>query len=194
MFRDMTRSVSPGCVVVYPNREKAASKSIKAIVVLLLLASVVLMLVVTIGGWSKLEGLKAIDLVWCVVYLILAYYVGWRWSRGGLTLSAGLGILLLITAVIAGTGLAGTSWFDRNSFGFAAPHSMFGGRGLGPDVLGLFTVLLIPVQLLLIIAAMYGFRQAWNIETEAPIEEARRRGYRVPSGPAGPSPAEPAPA
>jgi hypothetical protein len=167
-------------VVVYPNREKATSKSTKAIVVVLLLASVVLMLIVTIGGWSKLEGLKPIDLLWCVIYLILAYYVGARWSRGGLTLAAALGILLLITAIIAGTGVAGTSWFDRNSFGFAAPHTLFGGRGLGPDVLGLFTVLLIPVQILLIIAAMYGFSQAWNIETEAPIEEARRRGYRIP--------------
>jgi hypothetical protein len=125
------------------------------------------------------------------VYLILAYYVGVRWSRGGLTLSAALGILLLITAVIAGTGLAGTSWFDRNSAGFGAPHTIFGGKGLGPDVLGLFTVLLAPVQALLIGFAMYGFSQAWNVETEAPIEEARRRGYRIPPG-AGAAPARPA--
>ena len=83
MVRDMTRSVSPGCVVVYPNREKATSKSTKSIVVLLLLASVALMLIVTIGGWSKLAGLKALDLIWCAVYLIVAYYVGARWSRGG---------------------------------------------------------------------------------------------------------------
>jgi hypothetical protein len=184
----MTRSVSPGCVVVYPNREKATSKSTKAIVVLLLLASVVLMLIVTLGGWSKLAGLKAIDLLWCVLYLILAYYVGARWSRGALTISAGLGILLFIVAVIAGTGLAGTSWFDRNAYGFAAPHAIFGGTGLGPDVLGLFTVLLIPVQALLIGFAMYGFSQAWNVETEAPIEEAKKRGYRIPPSAGAPPP------
>ncbi|HLJ03958.1 MAG TPA: hypothetical protein VKT31_10990 [Solirubrobacteraceae bacterium] len=187
----MARSVSPGCVVVYPNREKATSKSTKSLVVLLLLVSVGLMLIVTVGGWSKLAGLKALDLVWCAVYLILAYYVGARWSRGGLTLSAALGILLLIVAVIAGTGLAGTSWFDRNAYGFAAPHTIFGGKGLGPDVLGLFTVLLIPVQALLIGVAMVGFSQSWNIETEAPIEEARKRGYRVPPG-AGTPPPKPA--
>lgn len=183
MVRNMARTVSPGHVVVYPNREKAASKMTKWIVVLLLLVSVALMVILIIGGWSKLQGMKVVDIVWCVVYLILAFYVGGRWSRGALTLSAALGILLLITALIAGSGLSGTSWFDRNSFGFAAPHALFGGKGLSPDVLGFITLLLAPVQLLLILFAMFGFIQAWNVETEAPIEEARRRGYRTPSSP-----------
>jgi lysylphosphatidylglycerol synthetase-like protein (DUF2156 family) len=194
MVRNMVRTVTPGHVVVYPNREKATSKTTKAIVVLLLLASVVDMLLITVGGWSKLQGLKPVDLAWCVLYLILAYYVGARWSRGALTISAALAILLLIVAVIGGIGLSGTSWFQRNSFGFGAPHMLFGGKGFGPDFLGFLTILLIPLQALLIAFASIGFSQAWNVETEAPIDEARRRGYRVPSGPSGPSSPEPAPA
>ncbi len=185
----MARSLTPGYVVVYPNREKASSKTTKAIVVLLLLASVVLMLLVTIGGWSKLQGLKALDIAWIIAYLILAFYVGVRWSRGALTIGSALAILLLIVAVIAGTGLSGTSWFDRNSFGFSAPQTLFGGRGLGPDTLGLITLLMAPVQILLIMFAMLGFMQAWNVETEAPEEEARRRGYKTPANPSKPTPA-----
>ncbi len=194
MVRNMARTVTPGYVVVFPNREKATSKSTKGIVVLLLLASAALMAVITVGGWSKLQGLKPVDIVWIIVYLILAYYVGARWSRGALTLSAALAILLLIVAVIGGLGLSGTSWFQRNSSGFGAPQTLFGGKGLGPDFLGLLTILLIPVQALLIAFAMLGFSQSWNVETEAPVDEARKRGYRVPPGPTGPSSAEPAPA
>jgi hypothetical protein len=192
MVRNMVRTVTPGHVVVYPNREKATSKTTKALVVLLLLASVVVMALITVGGWSKLQGLKPVDIAWIIVYLIVAFYVGARWSRGGLTIGAALAILLLIVAVIGGLGLAGTSWFQRNSFGFAAPHSLFGGKGFGPDFLGFLTVLLIPLQALLIVFATIGFSQSWNVETEAPIEEARRRGYHVPSGPSGPSSPEPA--
>jgi lysylphosphatidylglycerol synthetase-like protein (DUF2156 family) len=189
MFRNMSlhRTITPGYAVVYPNREKAANKTTKAIVVLIMLASVALMLVVTFGGWSKLQGMKPINFVWCLAYLIMAFYIGARWSRGLLPITAALAILLLIMAVIAGTGAAGTSWFDRSNGGFAGAQSIFGGSGLSPDSLGLFTVLLIPVQILLIFFAMLGFAQGWNVEVEVPEEEARRRGYR-PSGP----PAQPA--
>jgi hypothetical protein len=181
------KTLTPGCVVIYPNRDKAASKATKAIVVLILLVSVGLMLIVTLGGWSKLQGLKAVNFAWCAVYLIIAYYVA-RWNRGLLPIAAALGILLLIMSVIAGTGASGTSWFDRNSTGFAAPHSLFGGKGLGTDLLGTVTLLIAPVQVLLIAFTMRGFAQGWNVELEVPIEEARRRGYK----PTAPPPPEPA--
>ncbi len=185
----MAKSVTPGYVVVYPNREKASSHLTKFVVVLLLLASVVLMALITIGGWSKLQGLKALDIIWILLYLVLAFYVGAKWSRGALTLSAALGILLLIIAVIAATGIASTSWFDRNSFGFASAQSLFGGKGLSSNVLGLLTVLLIPVQALLIFFATIAFSQAWNIETEVPEEEARNRGRGRRPGSSSPTPA-----
>ena len=76
------------------------------------------MLILTIGGWSKLQGLKPVNFVWCLVYLVFAFYIA-RWARGLLPIAAALAILLLIIAVIAGTGIAGTSWFDRNHAGFA---------------------------------------------------------------------------
>src|SRR5689334_18337331 len=71
MFRDMAlhKMLTPGYTVIYPNREKAGSKTTKAIVVLILLVSVVLMLIVTVGGWSKLQGMKPVNFVWCLAYL-----------------------------------------------------------------------------------------------------------------------------
>ncbi len=88
--------------------------------------------------------------------------------------------------MIAGTGVSGTSWFDRNHFGFAAPHTIFGGKGLSPDMLGTITLIMAPVQVLLIFFSMRGFAQGWNVELEVPIEEAERRGSAV--APAAPPP------
>jgi hypothetical protein len=188
MVRTMARErqIQPGYTVIFPNRDKATSKATKGIVVLILLASVALMLIVTIGGWSKLQGLKPVNILWCIVYLIFAFYIA-RWNRGLLPIAAAMGILLLILAVIAGTGAAGTSWFDRNHAGFAAPHTLFGGKGLTPDAIGAVTLIMAPVQVLLIFFAMRGFAQGWNVELEVPEDEARRRGNR----PAAPPP-EPA--
>ena len=181
------RNITPGYVVIHPNREKPSCKLTRLIVVGILIASVALMLILTIGGWSKFSGMKPINFIWCLLYLVIALYI-WRWARGLLPIAAALGILLLIIAVIAGTGLAGTSWFDRNHAGFAPAQSLFGGSGLGTTTLGLFTVLLIPVELLLIVFAMIAFAQGWNVELEVPEEEARRRGiepaHRGPQRPA----------
>jgi hypothetical protein len=192
MVRNMARqrNLRPGYTVIYPNRDKASSKSTKAIVVLLLLISAGLMLIVTIGGWSKLQGLKPINFAWCLVYLVIAFYIA-RWSRGLLPIAAALAVLLLIVSLIAGLGASGASWFDRNNAGFAHPQSMFGGRGLDPDLLGLMTLLIAPVQVLLIFFAMHGFAQAWNVEVEVPIEEAKRRrsGKTPPASSLPPKPA-----
>lgn len=177
------RNVSPGHVVVHPNRDKAICKITKLIVVAVLLASIVLMLVVTIGGWSKLEGMRPVNFIWCFLYVVSAVFVA-RWARGALPIAAALAILLLIVAVVASFGLSGTSWFDRHSYGFGPPQSLFGGRGLTPDALGTFTLLLIPVEVALIVVCMIGFAQGWNVETEMPVDEARRRGLKaVAAGP-----------
>jgi hypothetical protein len=190
MFRNVPqwRTITPGHTVVYPNREKATNKTTKAIVVLIMLISVGLMLIVSFGGWSKLAGMKPVNFLWCIAYLVMGYYIATRWARGLLPIVATMAILLLIMTLIAGSGAAGTSWFDRNHSGFAAAQSLFGGGGLSSDMLGLLTLLLVPVQVLLILFAMLGFSQGWNVEVEVPIEEARRRGYR-PTGPTPPQPA-----
>ncbi len=179
------RTVTPGYAVVFPNREKAASKMMKALVALILLASVALLLIVTIGGWSQLEGMKPINFFLSVVYLIIAFYIFVRWSRGMLPIAAGLAILLLMIAVVAGLGLSGTSWFDRNHAGFAHAQSLLGGQGLSADTIGTIILLLIPVQVLLILFALRAFAQGWNVEQEVPIEEARKRGYNPPDPRAG---------
>jgi len=183
------RTLTPGYAVVYPNREKASSKLMKSFVALALLVSVGLLLIVTIGGWSQLEGMKPLNFIWCIAYLIIAFYIWARWARGMLPIAAGLAILMLMIAIVAGLGLSGTSWFDRNHAGFAEAQSLFGGTGLSADTLGTITLLLIPVQVLLIIVAMRAFAQGWNVEQEVPIEEARRRGYDPPDTS---SPREPA--
>jgi hypothetical protein len=148
----------PDVELVRPNRDKAASKATKAIVVLLLLVSAALVLIVTIGGWSKLAGMQPVSLGYVLVYLIMAFYT-LRWNRGVLPLAAALAILLGIFAAIAGP-----QWFDRDKFGFTDP-------ALPAGVLGLLTLLIVPVQLLLIAFAMRGFQQAWNVEVEVPEGE-----------------------
>jgi hypothetical protein len=177
------RNIRPGYTVIHPNRDKAVCKLTRLVVVLILLASIVLMLLLTFGGWSKLQGMKPVNFLWSAVYLVIAFYI-WRWARGLLPIAAALGILLLIVAAIAGTGLDGTSWFDRNHPAFASAGSLFGGGGLGTSTLGALTVLLIPVEILLIVMCMVGFAQGWNVELEVPDEEARKRGSKsVASGP-----------
>jgi len=180
------RHIPPGYTIIRPNRDKAVCKATKLIVVLILLASVGLMLIVTIGGWSKLQGLKPVNFAWCIVYVLIAVYV-WRWTRGLLPIAAALAILLLILSLIAGTGVSGTSWFDRNHFGFAAPHTIFGGKGLSPDILGTITLIIAPVQVLLIFFSMRGFAQGWNVELEVPIDEAKRHSGGSSSAPTAPA-------
>ena len=169
------RSVTPGYVVVFPNRDKAASKMVKFIVGVIMLVSVALMLILTIGGWSELGGLKGVNLIVCALYVVIAFYIWTRWARGLLPIAAAFAMLILMLAVVAGTGLAGTSWFNRSHFGFAPATSIFGSKGISPDVLGAITVLLIPVQVLLIVFAMIGFNQGWNVEMEKPKDEAKRK-------------------
>ncbi|MFL5861699.1 MAG: hypothetical protein ACJ780_13090 [Solirubrobacteraceae bacterium] len=169
------RNVRPGYAVIHPNRDKAICKLARLIVVALLIVSVVLMMILTIGGWSNLQGMKPLNFIWSAVYLVMAFYI-LRWARGVLPMAAASAVLLLIIVIIAAFGLNGTSWFDRNNHGFAAAQSLFGSNGLGADTLGTITLLLIPVQIALIVFSMIGFSQGWNVETEVPEEDARRRG------------------
>jgi presenilin-like A22 family membrane protease len=160
----------PGVRIEHPNRKKAASKLTRVIVVLLLLVSAFLVAVVTVGGWDVLQGAKALQIAYIVIYVVIAFFV-LRWSRGVLPLAAALAIVLLIFAAVSAPG-----WFDRDKPGFTDP-------AIDEGILGLITALLVPVQLLLIAFAMSGFRQAWNVEVERPADEPppERRGR---SGPA----------
>jgi hypothetical protein len=150
----------PGVSVEHPNREKAASKATRVIVVLLLLVSAVLVAVITIGGWDTIEGGKSVQIAYVVLYVGLAVLV-LRWHRGVLPVAAALAVVLLIFAAVAAP-----QWFERDKAGFTDP-------ALDEEVLGLLTALLVPAQLLLIAFAMSGFRQAWHVEVEHEPEPVR---------------------
>jgi len=157
-----------GYVIERPNREKASSKTTRAIVVGLLLLSAALMLVVMLGGWSALQSGAALQLAYVIVYVGMAYYVG-QWNRGPLPVAAALAIILGIFAVIAGP-----DWFQRDKDGFSTPESVFGTTGLDAQTLGVVTLLLVPLQALLIFFSMQGFRQDWHVEVERPVGRVER--------------------
>ena len=149
-------------VLYHPNRHKASSKATKSAVILLLLVSAGLVAIVTVGGWGSLQGAQFVCVLYVAVYLIMAFFVA-RWNRGILPLAAALAIILAVFAAIAAPG-----WFDRDASGYDNP-------GLPPDLLGLLTFVIVPIQLLLIAFAMRGFAQQWNVEIEMSPEEAERQ-------------------
>jgi len=149
--------------VYHPNREKASSKAAKATVVLLLLVSAGLVAIVTFGGWSVEQGAQIISVAYVIIYCTMAYFVATRWTRGVLPLAAALAILLGVVAAIAVPG-----WFDRDKTGYEDPT-------LPAGLLGLLTLIIVPVQLLLIAFAMRAFSQQWNVEVEMTEDEYRQR-------------------
>jgi hypothetical protein len=142
-----------GVIVTHPNRDKPVVQATRATVVVLLLVSAALVLIITIGGWNILEGAVPIQIAYIAVYLLFAFYAA-RWNRGVLPISASLAVLLMIFA-----GVAGPGWFARDKSGFAQPT-------INASLIGLLTLLIVPVQILLITFAMRGFSQGWNVEVE----------------------------
>ena len=140
-------------LIEHPNRAKAGSKATKAVIILLLIASAALITIVTVGGWSELQGAQPVAFAYIFLYLLMAFYVA-RWNRGVLPVAAALAVLFAVVAAVAGP-----AWFDREKAGFDTPL-------LEPSILGLLTVILVPVQLLLLAFAMRGFSQKWNVEVE----------------------------
>ena len=142
-----------GVQVHHPNRDKPESKATKAAVTLLLLTSAGLTAVITFGGYDALQGAVGGAIAYVILYLVMAYYVT-RWNRGVLPVAAALAVLFTVIAIVAAPG-----WFERDKAGFEDP-------ALEPGILGLLTLILIPVQLLLIAFALRGFNQEWNVEIE----------------------------
>lgn len=149
----------PGYELWRPNREKTESLTTRFIAVVLLVASAVLMLIIALGGWEVLVGGSTyglIALAFVAVYILLAVMI-WRWSRGALSLTMALSVLLAIFCAVGAP-----SWFARDKTGFTE-------AALPSDLLGLLVILLIPVQLAVLIACAIGFRQEWHVEEERPI-------------------------
>jgi hypothetical protein len=143
----------PGVTITHPNRDKPVVQATRATVILLLLISAALVAIVTIGGWKALSGMIPVQIAYVIIYVVLAYYA-YRWNRGVLPVAAALAVLLLIFA-----GVAAPGWFNRDKAGFEQP-------AIDAGLLGVLTLLLIPVQMLLVAFAMRGFKQGWNVELE----------------------------
>jgi len=150
-------------VLVHPNRDKPEARATRAVVMLLLITSAALILIVTLGGWTELQGMQIVSFLYVFLYLLMAYFVG-KWNRGVLPVAAALAILFAVVAAVAGP-----AWFDRDKDGFNNP-------ALEPSILGMLTLILVPVQLLLVAFAMRGFQQQWNTEIEVSRDEADRYG------------------
>jgi hypothetical protein len=143
----------PERIIEHPNRESAASKTTRVIVIALLVGSAFTLAIITIGGWDVLTAGRNLQIIYIGLYLVLAFYVS-QWRSGMLPLTAALAAILCIFAVIGAP-----AWFARDADGFTDPL-------LNAGILGMLTVLTIPLQLLLIAFAMRGFSQAWNVEVE----------------------------
>jgi hypothetical protein len=176
----MVGEARPGYELWRPNRAKASSQLMRFVVMLLLVVSMALMLVVIIGGWSVLNGggyWGTISLGIVVFYGILTVMVG-RWSRGAITISVALAVLMLIFAAIGFE-----SWFARDKAGFSD-------AALPSDLLGLLTLLMVPVQIALAVAASIAVKQEWHVEEERPIGSGDP-GARADAGPDSASSASP---
>jgi uncharacterized membrane protein YgcG len=149
-------AIRPGYELWRPNRERPEAKSARALVTFLLLVSAGLALVITIGGWERLEGGKVFALLYIAIYVLFAFLVT-RWNRGVLPVASALAIILAIFA-----GIAAPAWFDRAKDGLDSPL-------LPEELLGLLTLLLVPVQVILIAVAMVAFNQDWHVEEERQI-------------------------
>jgi hypothetical protein len=149
-------AIRPGYELWRPNRERPEAKSARALVVFLLLVTAVLAFVIIIGGWSRLEGVKLLTIVYAALYVLFAFLVA-RWNRGVLPVASALAIILAIFA-----GIAAPAWFDRAKEGLSNP-------ALSPDLLGILCLLLVPIQVMLIAVAMVAFNQDWHVEEERPI-------------------------
>ena len=156
-------AIRPGYELWRPNREKPEAQSARVLVVFLLLATAAVAFVIIIGGWTRLEGVKALTIAYAALYVLFAFLVA-RWNRGVLPVASALAIILAIFA-----GIAAPAWFDRAKDGLSDP-------ALPPDLLGILCLVLVPLQVILIAVAMVAFNQDWHVEEERPI------GDEIPPG------------
>jgi hypothetical protein len=98
-----------------------------------------------------------------------------RWNRGVLPVASALAIILAIFAAVAAP-----EWFARDKTGLSGP-------ALPSDFLGLLTILVVPIQLLLITVAMVGFNQNWHVEEERPVGGVPLPGEDEDAGPEQPA-------
>jgi hypothetical protein len=169
----------PGYELWRPNREKPEAITTKFVIVLLLLISAGVAGVVTITGFSLLQGgigMGIICVIYVLLYVLFAFLVA-RWSRGVLPVVAAFAILMAIFCAVGAN-----SWFARDKAGFDSAL-------IPVPLIGLLVVILIPLQVLLIAIAMIGFNQEWHVEEERPVGTSEDYGAGAPRDPSAPQPA-----
>jgi hypothetical protein len=171
--------VTPGYELWHPNREKADVITTKLVIALLMFATAAIAALVTITGFSLLSGgggMGVVCLIYAGIYALFGYLV-MRWSRGVLPVAASLSMILAIFCAVGAD-----SWFARDKTGFE--------EALIPvPLIGLLVIILALLQLILIVAAFYGFSQDWHVEEERPIGSGEDYGAGAPPDPDAPQPA-----
>jgi hypothetical protein len=171
--------VRPGYELWRPNREKPESVTTKFVIAFLLAATSFLAALVTIAGFSLLEGggsMGVICLIFAALYALFAYLV-YRWSRGILPVAAALSMILAIFCAVGAD-----SWFARDKAGFDDAL-------LPSSLIGLLVVIIVLLQILIVAAALYGFNQNWHVEEERPIGSGEDYGAGAPPDNGAPQPA-----
>src|SRR5690348_7265218 len=100
--------VTPGYELWHPNREKPTVIATRLVIILLMLATAAIAAIITIAGFSLLDGgtaIRIICLVYVALYVLFALRVS-RWSRGVLPVAASLSMIL---AIFCAAGA--NSWF-----------------------------------------------------------------------------------
>src|SRR6476646_7402144 len=132
--------VRPGYELWRPNRERADAITTKVVLVFLLLATAALAILVAITGFSLMSGgttMAVVTLIYGLLYAFFGFLVA-RWNRGILPVAAALSMIMAIFCAVGAD-----SWFARDKSGFD--------DGLIPvTVIGLFVIILLLLQLILI--------------------------------------------
>jgi len=81
----------------------------------------------------------------------------------------------ILLAIFCAVGA--NSWFARDKSGFDSAL-------IPVPLIGLFVLILIPLQVLLIAIAMIGFNQEWHVEEERPVGTSEDYGAGAPRDPA----------
>lgn len=157
---------TPDHLLWHPNRETSESRSARFGTIALMILTIVMLLLVALGGWNTLQGGKPIHIGFMVLYVVFIVYVQ-RWNRGVLPVIAGAASMLAVFALVAGP-----AWFARDKTGFNDP-------AFSELFLGILTLGLIPIQMLLIVVAMWGFSQKWNVEELVEPRHSRGDGSAV---------------
>ena len=123
-------------------------------------------------GEAAYSTVAIMTLGWALLYVVFALLV-MRWSRGRAS---------------GGGGAGGDHDHLRRRRGRRLVRTRQArGRipALPEDLLGLLTIIVIPVQFLLLVVAMIAFNQQWSVEEERPIGGAPPAGGVPPGGDAG---------